>query len=96
MALTPTEVDKIAHLARLHVAPEHRQSLAEELDNILALVEQMSEIDTQGVEPLAHPLEITQRLRPDRVTEHDQRSLFQSIAPSTADGLYLVPRVIDG
>jgi len=58
-------------------------------------VDQMSTANTEGVLPMAHPLEMSQRLRADRVTETDQRELFQSIAPQTEAGLYLVPRVIE-
>ena len=66
-----------------------------DLDRILDLVEQMNEISTQGIEPLAHPQDMQLRLRADTVTESDQRALFQSIAPQTDQGHYLVPKVID-
>ncbi len=95
MSLHHDEVLKIAHLARLEVSASDIPRYAEELGNILALVEQMNRVDTDPVTPLAHPLEQTQRLRADEVTEHDQRDAFQRIAPSVRDGLYLVPRVIE-
>ena len=63
--------------------------------NILGLVEQMNSVDTRDVEPMAHPLEITARLREDEITEIDQRQRFQAIAPEVEQGLYLVPRVIE-
>ena len=66
-----------------------------QLNDILAMVDQMGAVDTTGVEPMSHPQEATQRLREDRVTETDQRELFQSIAPAVEDGLYLVPKVIE-
>jgi aspartyl-tRNA(Asn)/glutamyl-tRNA(Gln) amidotransferase subunit C len=95
MALDSTDVAKIAHLARLDVADAELAAYAAELSNILALVEQMNAVDTAGVEPMAHPLHMAQRLRADAVTETDQRAAFQAIAPATEDGLYLVPKVIE-
>ena len=95
MSLDRAEVEKIAHLARLALDEDQSAGLAAELSRILDLVDQMSTADTEGVLPMAHPLEMSQRLRPDEVTEPDQRELFQSIAPQTEAGLYLVPRVIE-
>jgi aspartyl-tRNA(Asn)/glutamyl-tRNA(Gln) amidotransferase subunit C len=95
MALDRTDVAKIAHLARLDVADGDLDHYAAELSNILSLVEQMSAVSTTGVEPMAHPLHMAQRLRADAVTEMDQREVFQAIAPATEDGLYLVPKVIE-
>jgi len=95
MALNRTDVAKIAHLARLDVADGDLDHYAAELSNILSLVEQMSAVSTTGVEPMAHPLHMAQRLRADAVTEMDQREVFQAIAPATEDGLYLVPKVIE-
>ncbi len=95
MSLDASDIDKIAHLARLAIAPESIERYAADLSNILELVAQMDAVDTSGVEPMAHPLHMTQRLRPDCVSEQDRRELFQGIAPLTEDGLYLVPKVID-
>jgi aspartyl-tRNA(Asn)/glutamyl-tRNA(Gln) amidotransferase subunit C len=95
MALDKTDVAKIAHLARLAVDDDALGHYADELSKILDLVEQMNAVDTTGVEPMAHPLHMAQRLRPDTVTEPDQRQHFQAIAPLTEDGLYLVPKVIE-
>jgi aspartyl-tRNA(Asn)/glutamyl-tRNA(Gln) amidotransferase subunit C len=95
MALDTSAVAKIAHLARLEVADDDLDGYAAELSNILDLVEQMQRVDTSGVDPMAHPLHMAQRLRPDRVTEADQREHFQQHAPLTEDGLYLVPKVIE-
>ena len=69
--------------------------MLEQLNDILAMVDEMSAVDTDGVEPMSHPQEVTQRLRADRVTEADQREIFQSLAPAVEDGLYLVPKVIE-
>ena len=95
MALEASHVEKIAHLARLGIDADDVPDYARNLSAILAFVEQLNGVDTTGVEPLAHPLEATQRLRADVVTESDERDKFQSGAPLTEAGLYLVPRVIE-
>lgn len=95
MALDKGDVAKIAHLARLAVDDAELDHYASELSSILDLVEQMGSVDTTGVEPMAHPLHMAQRLRPDQVTEPNQREHYQQIAPATQDGLYLVPKVIE-
>jgi len=95
MTLERSEVEKIAHLARLAMSDEELDAVTGDLSNILDLVAQMEEADTAGVEPMAHPLHMAQRLREDEVTEEDRREQFQAIAPLTEAGLYLVPRVIE-
>lgn len=95
MALERSEVEKIAHLARLGLAEADLPRTTETLNNILGLIDRMQAVDTDGIEPLAHPLETTQRLRADVVTETNQREAFQAIAPAVEEGLYLVPRVIE-
>ncbi|MCG8383270.1 MAG: Asp-tRNA(Asn)/Glu-tRNA(Gln) amidotransferase subunit GatC [Gammaproteobacteria bacterium] len=95
MALNEDNVRSIAHLARLSMTDEERGHYTEELSTILDFVEVMRSIDTTDVVPMAHPHHATQRLRPDVVTETDQREKFQHQAPATEDGLYLVPKVID-
>ncbi len=95
MALTSEDIKKIAHLARLQIDEQDIPGYARNLTEILALVEQMNSVDTSGVQPMAHPQDVSQRLRPDEVTETDQRAHFQQIAPQTEAGLYLVPRVIE-
>ena len=93
--LSPEEVRAIARLARIEVADAEVERLRGELNGILALAEKMQAVDTSGVEPMAHPQDARQRLREDRVTEEDKRSLNQSVAPAVEDGLYLVPQVIE-
>ncbi len=95
MSLSQDDVEKIAHLARLAVAPDEGAALSRDLSNILDLVAQMETVDTGGVEPTAHPLEMHQRLRPDEVTETDQRERYMSNAPQAENGLFLAPRVIE-
>ncbi len=94
MSLDRSEVAKIAYLARLEVTSGELDAVAGDLSNILDLVEQMNGVDTDGVTPMAHPLHMAQRLREDAVTEDDKRSKYQSVAPWTESGLYLVPKVI--
>jgi aspartyl-tRNA(Asn)/glutamyl-tRNA(Gln) amidotransferase subunit C len=95
MALDKTEVEKIAHLARLHVDENEAEEVAGRISEILALIDQMQAIDTDNVEPLSHPLDVVQRLRADQVTESDQRDDLQKLAPKSEGGLYLVPVVIE-
>ncbi|MCW8855684.1 MAG: Asp-tRNA(Asn)/Glu-tRNA(Gln) amidotransferase subunit GatC [Gammaproteobacteria bacterium] len=95
MSLTPDDVKKIAHLARLGINESDIDDYASNLSNILHLVEQMNSIDTSNVSPMAHPQDVSQRLRADEVLEENQRERFQKIAPLTENGLYLVPQVIE-
>lgn len=95
MEVTAEVVKNIAELAQLKVEEADIRILARGMENILELAEQMQSIDTTGIEPVLNPLDATQSLRRDAVTETDQRELFQSIAPATADGFYLVPRVVE-
>jgi len=95
MSLTPEEVRRIARLARLEISPAEVESTRDQLNGILAFIEQLQAVDTAGVEPMAHAMDIAQRLRPDGVTETDRRADFQAIAPETEAGLYLVPKVIE-
>ena len=87
-------VEAIAQLAQLELKQEDIQENIDSMTSILNLVDQMQNIDTSGVDPMAHPLDAVQRLREDLVSESDQHERFQAIAPATADGLYLVPKVI--
>jgi aspartyl-tRNA(Asn)/glutamyl-tRNA(Gln) amidotransferase subunit C len=88
-------VAHIAHLARLKVSDDEIDEYVAKLSSIIELVAQLQAADTQGVTPMAHPLDMAQRLRPDQVTESDQRESFQQNAPDVVDGLYRVPRVIE-
>lgn len=96
MSLTPTQIQNIAHLARLDLRGEEIPVYAESLGRILDMVGQLEKAQTTGVEPMAHPLTgQVQRLRPDVVTETDARDLYQRNAPQVENGLYLVPKVIE-
>lgn len=95
MSLTSEEVNRIAWLARLAIDSDKVGAYAHDLSGILDFIEQMNAVDTAVVEPMAHPLDQSQRLRPDAVTEADQRAQFQAQAPAVEAGLYLVPKVIE-
>lgn len=95
MALDKSEVAKIAHLARLHINDSEADEVANRITDILALIDQMQSVDTESVDALAHPLDAVQRLRPDVVTETNQRDDLQKLAPASDAGLYLVPQVIE-
>jgi aspartyl-tRNA(Asn)/glutamyl-tRNA(Gln) amidotransferase subunit C len=95
MSLSPEQVRQVAQLARLELKNEQVEHYARQLSNILEMVDRLSAADTNGVAEMAHPLGMTQRLRPDVVTEFDNREAFQEHAPAVRDGLYLVPKVIE-
>jgi len=95
MSLDKTEIEKIAHLARLAIDENDIPDYAQDLNNIFDLVEQLSDADTNNIKPMAHPLDAHQRLRSDVVSETNQREKFQTIAPKTEAGVYLVPQVIE-
>lgn len=99
MSLTPDDVSRIAHLARLELQPAESDALLSQLNGFFQIVDQMSAVDTAGIEPLYTPLSAVQqvqlRLRDDAVTESNQRELNQRSAPAVEDGLFLVPKVIE-
>jgi len=95
MALTLNDVKRIAHLARIEIEPREAEQVLAQLSGIFGLIEQMQAVNTDGVEPMSHAQDVTLRLREDEITDTDQRALFQSIAPQTEAGLYLVPKVIE-
>ena len=99
MALTPQDVSRIAHLARLELAPAEQAAMLTQLNDFFNIVERMSAVDTSGVEPLFTPLSAVQevglRLRDDVATETNQREANQRSAPLVEDGLFLVPRVLE-
>ena len=89
------DVKKVAALARLEVADEDVPTYERELASIFEMIQKIQDIDTSNIEPMSHPKDIELRLRPDQVTEPDQRAELQQIAPATENGLYLVPKVLD-
>ena len=96
MSLTRTQVEGIAHLARLEITETQMPVYVDSLSRIIDLVGQLERADTADVEPMAHPLPgLSQRLRPDAVTETDRHALYQRNAPQVSGALYLVPRVIE-
>ena len=95
MAIEQDEIEKIAELARIRIADDQIGEVTQRMTEILGMVDQLQAADTDGVEPMANPLDATQRLRADEVTEINQRDAFQAIAPAVENGLYLVPKVIE-
>lgn len=95
MSLDKNQVQHIAMLARLEVTDDELAETVDKLSKIVEFVDQLSAAPTEEVVPMAHPLDQSQRLRPDEVTESDQRDRIQQNAPAVEDGVYLVPRVIE-
>jgi aspartyl-tRNA(Asn)/glutamyl-tRNA(Gln) amidotransferase subunit C len=95
MSLTPDDVQRLARLARLAIEAQELAEVLERLNRVLRLVEEIRAIDTAGVDPMAHALDLVQRLRADEVSEPDRRELYQSVAPAVERDLYLVPKVIE-
>jgi aspartyl-tRNA(Asn)/glutamyl-tRNA(Gln) amidotransferase subunit C len=95
MSLSLDDVSRIARLARIEISAAEAEQTRDQLNNILDFVAQLQAVDTDGIEPMAHAVDVVQRLRPDAVTEIDRRDTFQAIAPETEAGLYLVPKVIE-
>lgn len=95
MALSAPDVTRLAALARIDLDAEAAESLLADLNAVLGLIDRLQSVDTAGVTPMTHPLDIELRLRDDAVTEPDARQALQAGAPSTEAGLYLVPRVIE-
>jgi aspartyl-tRNA(Asn)/glutamyl-tRNA(Gln) amidotransferase subunit C len=99
MALTPDDIGRIAHLARLELQPAERERMLAQINGFFGLVERMRAVDTRGIEPLAHPVaafeDVALRLRDDVASEGNQREANQQSAPAVEAGLFLVPKVIE-
>jgi aspartyl-tRNA(Asn)/glutamyl-tRNA(Gln) amidotransferase subunit C len=95
MSLSAQDIERIAHLARIRVTADEVVQVQSKLEGIFKLIDEMQSVDTRGVEPMSHGLDMVLRLRDDIVTEANQREKFQSNAPEAADGYFLVPKVIE-
>lgn len=95
MSLNLEEIGRIAKLARLELSDREAETTRDQLNGIFGFIEQLQSVNTEGIEPMAHAMDVVQRLRADVVTESNQREAFQKIAPETEAGLYLVPKVIE-
>ena len=95
MALSPADVNRAATLARIAIDEGEAQAVLAQLNGIFQLIAEMQAVDTRGVEPMSHALDLVQRLRDDAVTEGDQRAQLQPLAPQVEGGLYIVPKVIE-
>jgi aspartyl-tRNA(Asn)/glutamyl-tRNA(Gln) amidotransferase subunit C len=95
MSLSDDQIRRIARLARIAIGDEESAQVRDRLNRVLGLIDQLQAVDTAGIEPMSHALDVVQPLRPDAVTESDQRARCQSQAPAVEGGLYLVPKVIE-
>jgi aspartyl-tRNA(Asn)/glutamyl-tRNA(Gln) amidotransferase subunit C len=95
MSLTRDQVQRVAQLARIALPAAESDAVLERLNRVLGMIDQLLAVETTGVEPMSHALDVVQPLRPDAVTERDQRIELQAGAPAVEDGLYLVPKVIE-
>lgn len=95
MSLSPDQIRLIARLARIELRADESAAVGERLNRVLEMLDQLKAVGTEGIEPMSHALDVVQPLRPDAVTEGDQRAAFQAGAPAVEDGLYLVPKVIE-
>ena len=95
MSLSPDQIQRLARLARIALGPAEEAAVVGQLNRVLGLIDQMRAVDTAGIEPMSHPVEVAQRQRADIVDQVDERELFQSVAPAVEAGLYLVPKVLE-
>ena len=95
MSIDSKEIEKIAVLARLKFDQNQLESVTDQFTSVVKFIDQLHAADTETIEPMAHPMDAVQRLRADSVTETNQREKYQKVAPSTENGLYLVPKVIE-
>ena len=95
MSLSPDQIERLARLARIALGPEEEVAVVSQLNRVLGLIDQLRAVDTAGIEPMSHPVDVAQRERPDIVDQVDQHELFQSVAPAVEAGLYLVPKVLE-
>jgi len=95
MSLSDDQIRRLARLARIAIEEDESAPVRERLNRVLALIDEMRQADTAGIEPMSHALDLVQRLRPDEVSEADRREEYQAIAPAVDEGLYLVPKVIE-
>ncbi len=95
MSLSSQDIERIAHLARIRVTPADVLDVQAKLEGIFKLIDEMQAVNTQGIEPMSHGLDMVLRLRDDAVTETNHREKYQKNAPQTAEGYFLVPKVIE-
>jgi aspartyl-tRNA(Asn)/glutamyl-tRNA(Gln) amidotransferase subunit C len=95
MSLTPSDVQRLATLARIDLDADESSRTLDQLNQVFDLIERLQSVDTTGVEPMTHARDLALRLRDDQVTEPDRRADYQASAPAVERGLYLVPRVIE-
>jgi aspartyl-tRNA(Asn)/glutamyl-tRNA(Gln) amidotransferase subunit C len=95
MSFSPDDVTRLARLARIDLAGDEARDVRDKLDAIFGLIDALQSIDTAGIEPMAHAQDVMMPLRDDVVTAENRRELYQAQAPAVANGLYLVPKVLE-
>lgn len=95
MSLNQSDIEKLAVLARINISETESKKVTERISSVLDLIDELQATNTDGIEPMAHPMDAVQALRADVVTETDNRELLMGNAPASEDGLFLVPKVID-
>ena len=95
MSVSTHDIEKVAKLARIQITDSHIPEVTNSINQVLGLIDKMSQVDTAAVEPLANPHDATQTLREDKVTASNQRELLMQNAPASEQGLFLVPKVIE-
>ena len=95
MSIEKGDIEKLSQLARINVSTDVADMVTDRINDVLSMVDQLQAIDTENIEPMAHPNDATQRLRNDEISESDQRQALMLNAPAQEDGLFLVPKVID-
>ena len=95
MTIDRADIEKLGELARIAITEANIEATTRSINEVLALVDQLQSANTDQVSPLANPLDATQRLRHDRISESNHREDFQPLAPAAENGLYLVPKVIE-
>lgn len=95
MSITPEDLSQVAHLSKLSITSDDLVSHTKQMNKIIEFIEQLNEVNTNVIKPMAHPLKMTQRLRLDEVTQSDRHQDFQAIAPKVENTFYLVPTVLE-
>ena len=95
MALTDKEIKKLSHLAKINIDSKDEEIVLSKLEGIIKLIDSMQKVNTDGIQPMSHALDITQPLRVDMVTEENQKNDFLKLGPESNENYFIVPRVVE-
>ena len=95
MSINKSDIEHLCNLSKLNLDEEEQSVFLRQMQSILDMIEELQDVDTGDIEPMAHPLQMTQRLRDDEVTEFNNREKYQKNTDFAEDGFYKVPKVID-